>query len=144
MKHVEKRLSGNYSRMLHAVLNKFWKQHSTKQQLYSHSPLILQTIQVRQTRYIGYCWRSKDEHINNVFLLTLTQGCSSVGWPVRIYMHLLCVDTGCNLEDMPRVMDDMDRWWARELHEINTTWWWWWWWWIYINNKSFILLLFNV
>ena len=37
-KHKEKKkLDGNYTRMLPAVLNKSWRQHPTKQQLYSHS-----------------------------------------------------------------------------------------------------------
>ena len=43
-KQLEKKLFGNYTRMLPAVLNKFWKQHVTKQ-LYSHLPLIIQTNQ---------------------------------------------------------------------------------------------------
>ena len=34
MKRIEKKLDGDYTRMLHAVLNKSWKQHLTKQQLY--------------------------------------------------------------------------------------------------------------
>ena len=33
-----------------AVQNKSWKQRPTKQQLYGHSPPILQAIQVRQIR----------------------------------------------------------------------------------------------
>ena len=31
-KCIEKKLDGNFTRMLQAVLNKFWKQHPTKQQ----------------------------------------------------------------------------------------------------------------
>ena len=40
----KKKLDGNNSRMPHAVLNKSWKQHPTKQQLYSYLPPISQTI----------------------------------------------------------------------------------------------------
>ena len=36
MKHLDKKIDGNYTRMLHAVLNKSLKQRFTKQQLYSH------------------------------------------------------------------------------------------------------------
>ena len=43
-KHVEKKLDGNYTRMLQAILNKFWRQHPTKWQLYSHLPPIMKTI----------------------------------------------------------------------------------------------------
>ena len=42
-KHMEKKLDGNYSRMLRAILNKSWRQHPTKQ----HLPPITKTIQVR-------------------------------------------------------------------------------------------------
>ena len=39
-KHMEKKLDGKYTRMLHAVLNKSWKQHSTCMAAYlsSHKP----------------------------------------------------------------------------------------------------------
>ena len=49
-KHIEKKLDGNYARMLLTYLNKSWKQHPTEQQLYGHLSPISQTIQVRQTR----------------------------------------------------------------------------------------------
>ncbi len=45
---------------LQAILNKSWKQHPTKQQIYGHLPPISQTIQVRRTRHAEHCWRSKD------------------------------------------------------------------------------------
>ena len=35
-KPMEKKLDGNYTRMLRAILNKSWKQNPTKQQLYGH------------------------------------------------------------------------------------------------------------
>ena len=37
-KRVKKKLDGNYTRMLRAILNMSWKQHPTKQQLYGHQP----------------------------------------------------------------------------------------------------------
>ena len=36
-KRLERRLDGNYTRMLRAVLNKSWRQHPTRLQLYGHS-----------------------------------------------------------------------------------------------------------
>ena len=54
-KCLEKKLDGNYTMMLHAVLNKSLDQHATKQQLYSHLLPISQTIQVRQTRHARHC-----------------------------------------------------------------------------------------
>ena len=35
-KRLEKKLDGNYTRMLRAILNKSWRQHTTKHQLYGH------------------------------------------------------------------------------------------------------------
>ena len=46
MKHIKKKLDGNYTRMLHAVLNRSWKQHPTKLQLYGVATNS-QTIQVK-------------------------------------------------------------------------------------------------
>ena len=43
-KRMEKKLDGNYTKMLRAILNKSWRQHLTKHQLYSHLPPITKTI----------------------------------------------------------------------------------------------------
>ena len=50
-----KKLDGNYTRMLRAILNKSWRQHPTRHQLYGHLPPIMKTIQVRRTRHAGHC-----------------------------------------------------------------------------------------
>ena len=60
---LEKKLDGNYTKMLPAILNKSWRQHPTRHQLYGHLPPITNTIQVRRTGHAGHCWRSKDELI---------------------------------------------------------------------------------
>ena len=57
-KLMEKKLDGNYTRMLRAILNKSWRQHPTKHQMYGHQPPITKTINVRRTRHAGHCWRS--------------------------------------------------------------------------------------
>ena len=57
-KRIEKKLDSNCKRMLQAILNKSWKQHPTKQLLYSHLPPISKTTQVKRTRH-------KDELISN-------------------------------------------------------------------------------
>ena len=63
---LEKKLNGTYTKMLHTVLNKFWKLYPTKHQLYDHLPPISQTIKDRGARYAGYYLRSKDTLISNV------------------------------------------------------------------------------
>ena len=98
-KCLEKKLDWNYSRMLHAVVNKSWKQHPTKQHLYSHSSLISQTIQERQARHDGHCWRSKDKLISDILLRMPSDRRTNVSWPAETYIHQLCVNTGCGLED---------------------------------------------
>ena len=54
-KRLKKKLDGNYTRMLRAILNKSWRQHPTRHQLYGHLPPITKTIQVRRTRHAGHC-----------------------------------------------------------------------------------------
>ena len=51
---MEKKLDGNYSRMRRAILNKSWRQHSTKEQLYGNPPHITKTIKAKQTRHAGH------------------------------------------------------------------------------------------
>ena len=46
-KWLKKKQDSNYTRMLRAILNKSWRQHPTKPQLYSHLLPITKTIQVR-------------------------------------------------------------------------------------------------
>ena len=65
-KRLEMKLDSNYTRMLRAILNKFWRQHPTTHQLYGHLPPITKTIQVRRTKHAGHYWRSKDELIRDV------------------------------------------------------------------------------
>ena len=70
-KQMEKKLDGNYTRMLRAILNKSWRQDPTKQQLHGHLPPIKKTIKVRRTRHAGHCWRSGNKLISNVLLWTV-------------------------------------------------------------------------
>ena len=54
-KRLEKKLDGNYTRMLRAILNKSRRQHPTRHQPYRHLPPITKTIQARRTRHAGHC-----------------------------------------------------------------------------------------
>ena len=124
-KCMEKKLDGNYTRMLRVILNKFWRQHPTRHQLYGHLPPITKTIQVRRTRHAGYCWRSRDELISDVLLWTPTHGRAKAGRPARTYIQQLCEDTGCSPEDQPEAMNDREEWRerVRDIHAGGTTWW---------------------
>ena len=96
--------------MLRAILNKSWRQHPTRHQLYGHLPPITKTTQVRQTRHAGHCWRSKDELIRDVLLWTPAYGQAKAGRPARTYIQQLCEDTRCNPEDLPKAMNDREKW----------------------------------
>ena len=79
-KRIEKKFDGNYTRILQVILSKSWRQHPTKQQLYSHLPPITKTIQVRRTRHVGPCWRSGDELISDILLWTCGEEKKFVFW----------------------------------------------------------------
>ena len=127
-KRLEKKLDGNYTRMLRAILNKSWQQHPTRHQLYGHLPPITKTIQVRRTRHAGHCWRSRDELIRDVLLWIPTHGRAKAGRPARTYIQQLCEDTGCCPEDLPRAMNDREEWRERirDIRATSAIWWWWW------------------
>ena len=146
-KRLEKKLDGNYTRMLRAILNRSWRQHPTKQQLYGHLPAITKTIQIRWTRHAGHCWRSRDELINDVLLWTPTHGQAKGGRPAQTYLQQLYEDTGCSPDDLPKVINNRDGWResVRDIHADGTTRWWWWWWWLPILIlKIFSLLLYQL
>ena len=117
-KRMEKNLDGNYTRMLQTILNKSWRQHLTKQQLYGHLPPITKTIKIRRTRHAGYCWRGRDEWCT---LVDPWHGRAKAGRPARTYIQQVCVDTGCSLEEMLEAMDDREGWWER-VRDIHANW----------------------
>ena len=129
-KWPEKKLDGNYTRMFRAILNKSWRQHPTKHQLYGHLPPVTESIQVRQTRHAGHCWSGGDELISDVLLWTPTYGRAKAGRPARYYIQQLCEDTGCSPEDLLEAINDREKWRerVRDIRASDTTWWWWWWW----------------
>ena len=127
-KRLEKKVDGNCTRMLRAILNKSWWQHPTRYQLYGHLPPITKTILVRRTRHAGHCWRSRDKLINDVLLWTPTYGRAKAEWPARTYIQQLCEDTGCSPEDLSEAMNDSEKWRekVRDIRACGMTWWWWW------------------
>ena len=80
---MEKNFDSNYKRMQWVILNKTWRQHPTKQQLYGHLPPIMKTIKVRQIRHARHCWRSRNELISDVLWWTPSHGRAKAGRPAR-------------------------------------------------------------
>ena len=102
-KRMEKKLDGNYTRMLRAILYKSWGQQ----------PI--------------HCWRTRDELISDVLLWTPSYGRAKLGRPARTYIQQLCEDTGCCPEDLPEALNDREKWWerVRDIRAGSTTWWCW-------------------
>ena len=127
-KRLKKKLDGNYTRMLRAILNKSWRQHPTRHQLYGHLPPVMNTIQVRRTRHAGHCWRSKDEIISDVLLWTPAYGQAKAGRPARTFIQQLFEDTVWSPEDLPEAMNDREKWRerVRDIRASGTTRRWWW------------------
>ena len=111
--------------MLRAILNKSWRQHPTRHQLYSHLPPIMKTIQVRRTRHAGHC---RDELISDVLWWNPPHGRAKAGRPARTYIQQLCEDTGCCPEDLPEAINNREKWWerVRDIRATSTTSWSWW------------------
>ena len=122
-KRLEEKVDGNYTRRLRAILNKSWRQHPTKHQLYGHLPPITKTIQFRRTRHAGHCCRSRDELINDVLLWTPSYGQAKAGRPAQTYIQQLCEDTGCSPEDQPEAMNEREKWRERvsDIRACGTT-----------------------
>ena len=107
-KCMKKKLDGNYTRMLRAILNKSRRQHPTKPQLYGYQLPITKTIKVSRSKHSGHCRRNRDEFISDVLLWTLTYGRAKAGRLARTYIQQLCGDRGCNPEDLPEAMNDRE------------------------------------
>ena len=134
-KRMEKKLDNIAQECYELYWTKSWRQHPTKQQQYGHLLPISKTIQIRRTRHIRHCWRSKDELISDVLQWTPSHGWTIVGRPARTYLQQLCTDTRCNLEDLQGVMGDRDEWWeiVRVICASGMSWWYIW---LKFNSKS--------
>ena len=119
-KRTEKKLDGNYTRMLRVILNKSWRQHPKKQQPYGHLPPITKTIQVRWTGHAGHYWKSRDEFISDVRLWTPSHGRAKARRLAGTYIQQVCVDT------LPDAMDDREGWRERvwDIRADGATLWW--------------------
>ena len=106
-------------------MNKSWRQHSTKQQLYGHLPPITKTIIVRRTRHAGSCWRSRDELISDV-LWTSAHGRAKAGRSARTYIQQLGENTEYSPEDLTEAMNNREEWRerVRDICAGGMTWWW--------------------
>ena len=86
-KYVEEKASVERQKNAISYLEQILESIPVKQQLYDHLPPISKTIQVRWTRYMGHCWRRKDELISDILLWTPFTWICHIGQPARTYLQ---------------------------------------------------------
>ena len=103
---VKKKLDENSKSMLRAVLNRFWKFHSSKQVVVVLCYFLSISKNIQDEKYmLSTTWKVKDKLIiSNVLPWTTTHRHINVGWKIKTYIHQLCADTECLLEDRLRAM----------------------------------------
>ena len=95
IKPIQKTLDGNYTRILQAKFKRSRGHHPTKMQLYNHLLPITKTTQVRRTRHVGHCWRSRDELLRGVLLCTPSHGRAKTRQRARTYIQQISADARC-------------------------------------------------
>ena len=63
------------------------EEHPTKQLLYGHLYHIFKTNQIRWTRHVGHCGRSKNELIRDVLQWNPSHKHTSIWRPTRTYLQ---------------------------------------------------------
>ena len=71
------------------------------------------------------CW-SKQKYLD-MAIWTPTYGQAKAGRPAQTYIQQLCEDTRCNPEDLPKAINDREKWreMVKDIRAGGTTWWWW-------------------
>ena len=109
-KRLEKKLDVNYTRMLRAILNKSWRQHPTRHQLYGHLAPITKTMKVRRTKHPGHCCRNRDELISDVLLWTPHVAEQKQDDQLEHTFSRYVSIRDVAPEDLPEAMNDMEEW----------------------------------
>ena len=107
---MRNRLDGTYTRMLIPVLGVSWKEHKTNKQLYGNLPKITDTLMIRRLRFIGQCWRKKDEVISDLLLWEPNHGARKSGRPATTYVDQLRNDTGLSIAELKSIMGNRKEW----------------------------------
>ena len=104
MKYQQKKIDGNRTRVIGAVLKKSWKQYPFKKRLYGKLPPILQIIQMKQARTKSWGKFSNGfPYIDQPVLADLQ----------KLQIDKLCNDTRSSLVDLPSVITPW--WWCKTI-----------------------------
>ena len=106
----QNRLDGTYKRMLRAVLEISQKEHKTNKELHGNLPNITDTLLIRRLRFIGHCWRKKDEVISELLLWEPKHGARKRGRPATTYVNQLRNDTGLSIAELKSIMGNRKEW----------------------------------
>ena len=90
---------------MRAILNINWSTHRSKERLYGDLVQITLVIKER-ARFVGHCYRSKDEVVSDLILWTNKHSKAEVGRPSKTCTKQLTKDADCHLEDLPRDKED--------------------------------------
>ena len=82
------------------ILNMHWSTHPSREHLYGNLVQITSLIKERRTRFAGHCC------ISDLILWTSKHGKAKVGRPSKTYTKQLTEDVDCQLEDLPRAIED--------------------------------------
>ena len=93
-KHLEKKLNGNYSWMLHAIWTNLGNSTTKTAIVWPFTFNLTNHPSKTNTT----CWRRKDKLIKDI----------SYVWWAKTYIDQICLDTGCSQEDLPD-------WWTIEM-----------------------------
>ena len=97
MKHKEKKLEGNYTRILYAVLNKSWKKNNKTASVRPLTSHLRNSSSKKSKKYRALLEKQEETHKWYSLFDSYT------------WMHH-SVNTGYNLEDLSEMIDDWDRW----------------------------------
>ena len=91
---MERNIDGIYTRMLRAVLNASWEDHTENVDLYGTLPRVTDKIRARRMGFAGPCVRDPELVASNLILWETKHGTRSRGRPATTYIDTLRRDTG--------------------------------------------------
>ena len=109
-KKMEKRLDGNYTRLLRLTQNISWKEHKTNKYVYGELDQISNVVRKRRLRFIGHCWRGEQQTLQQLLLWEPTHGNRGRGRPCKTYLDQLYNDTNMEREELATAMQDRVKW----------------------------------
>ena len=106
---MRNRLDGTYTTAQSSSWS-FLEEHKTNKELYGNLPKITDTLMIRRLRFIGHCWRKKDEVISDLLLWEPKHGARKRGRPATTYVDQLRNDTGLSIAELKSIMGNRKEW----------------------------------